>query len=134
MKATRHLFCWLLALFFILAGLNHLRSPGTYLPLMPAYLPWHLGLIYGSGIAEVLGGLGVFMPRLRRLSGWGLLALLAAVFPANLHAALHGYRNVAPWILWWRLPLQLVIGAWVYWTCLAEGRRDSRKADPDFLT
>ena len=125
MKHTRVLFRWLLAVFFVAAGANHFRSPGTYLPLMPEYLPWHLGLIESSGIAEILGGLGAMIPRSRRLAGWGLMALLVAIFPANLHAALHGYLNVASWILWWRLPLQVVLIAWVYWTCLAEGSRGS---------
>jgi uncharacterized membrane protein len=111
-------FRWFLAAFFVLAGANHFISPGTYLEIMPPYLPWRLGLIYVSGIAEIALGLAVLVPRLRRIAGWGLIALLLAVFPANLHMALHGFHSLAGWILWTRLPIQFVLIAWVYWICL----------------
>jgi uncharacterized membrane protein len=75
----------ILAMFFTLAGLNHFLSPGTYLPLMPGYLPWHLPLIYLSGLAEMIGGIGICFPKWRRLAGWWLIAVLVAVFPANIH-------------------------------------------------
>lgn len=106
MKAT---FRWIMAAFFIAAGTNHFVSPSPYLELMPPYLPWQLGLIYASGIAEMGLGVCVLLPRLRRLAGWGLIALLVAVFPANIHAALHGFRSVPSWILWARLPFQFVL-------------------------
>jgi uncharacterized membrane protein len=89
-----------------------------YLALMPPYLPWPRELIYLSGVLEVFGGIRILVPATRRLAGWGLIALLLAVFPANLHAALHGFRGVPGWVLWLRLPLQLLLIAWVYGTCL----------------
>src|SRR4051812_9506924 len=107
---------WLMALLFIIAGLNHFRDPGFYLDLMPPYLPWPLALIYISGVAEILGGAGVLWPATRRAAAWGLILLLVAVFPANLHAALHGFHQVPAWVLWLRLPLQAVLIAWAYWT------------------
>ena len=99
---------WLLAVFFTLAGLNHFLSPGPYLGLMPAYLPWHRELILISGTAEMDGGLAILVPRLRIVAGWGLIVLLVAVFPANLHVALHGWEGVQipAWVLWARLPFQ----------------------------
>jgi uncharacterized membrane protein len=84
------------------------------------YLPWHLKLIYASGIAEIVLGVAVLLPQMRRMAGWGLIALLIAVFPANIHAALHGFRSLPSWILWARLPFQLVLIAGVYWCCLWE--------------
>lgn len=116
----RSVFRWILALAFVAAGVNHFLSPKLYMELMRSYLPWHLGLIYVSGIAEMLLGVGVLFPRYRRMAGWGLIMLLIAVFPANIHAALHGFRSVPSWILWGRLPVQLVLIAWVYWCCLKE--------------
>lgn len=115
---VRTILRWLLGVAFVAAGTNHFLAPQFYLPLMPPTLPWPLALIAISGVAEILGGLGVLIPALRRWSGWGLIALLIAVFPANLYAAFHGLGSIPPWVLWARLPFQLVFIAWVYWTCL----------------
>ena len=110
----------LLAMFFIPAGVNHFVNPQTYLSVMPPYLPFHEALNYISGAAEIAGGIAVLIPQLRRVAGWGLIALLIAIFPANIHMALYGIPGVgiAPWILWLRLPFQLVFIAWVAWSCL----------------
>jgi uncharacterized membrane protein len=109
---------WLLAVFFILAGSNHFISPQTYMEIMPPYLPWPLGLVYVSGVAEIVPGIAVLFPRWRRWAGWGLIALLVAVFPANMHMALNGFHSVPAWILWARLPVQFLLIGWVYWICL----------------
>lgn len=120
----RAFFRWLLAVFFIGAGLNHFRDPAVYLSMMPPWIPWPELLQKIAGAAEISGGIGVLIPRFRRAAAWGLLALLLAIFPANLHLALNGWpaapTPIAGWILWARLPLQLVFGAWVWWTCLAK--------------
>jgi uncharacterized membrane protein len=101
-----------------LAGLNHFLSPDVYVGMMPAVLPAPLALVYISGIAEMAGGLGLLPRRTRKLAAWGLIALLIAVFPANLNMALNGLplgeRTVPQWALWARLPLQLVLIAWAY--------------------
>ncbi len=107
----------LLAGVFILAGANHFRDAGFYLTIMPAYLPWPLFLVYLSGIFEILLGALVLIPKCSWLARWGLIALLIAVFPANLQMALHQelYPQFSPAVLWLRLPLQGVLIAWVYW-------------------
>ena len=109
-------FRWIMGILFVIAGSFHFLNPAPYLQMMPAYLPWHLALIYISGIAEILGGLGVLVPATRRVAGWGLIALLIAVFPANIQATLHGFLGLPAWILWARLPFQALFIAWVYWT------------------
>jgi len=78
--------------------------------MMPPYLPWPLALVQMSGIAEILGGLGVLFRPTQRAAAWGLILLLVAVFPANLQIALHGWpgMNVPSWALWARLPFQIV--------------------------
>lgn len=122
MKRWRVISRIVLALFFIVAGLNHFRSPAIYLSMMPPYLPWPEELNLASGAAEIVGGIAVLITRVRCIAGWGLIALLVAVFPANLHVALHGWpeMNLSGWVLWARLPLQLLMIAWVFDSCLRE--------------
>ena len=72
--------CWLLVVFFVAAGANHFIAPKFYLKIMPPYLPWHLALVYISGVVEIAGGIDVLIPGTRRLAAWGLIALLIAVF------------------------------------------------------
>jgi uncharacterized membrane protein len=103
---------------FVVTGVLHFLIPRTYERIMPPYLPWHRQLVYASGFAEAAGGLGLLAPGrpVRRWSMWWLLATLAAVFPANVHMALHPEQF--PEIpggkvsLWARLPLQAVF-AWM---------------------
>jgi uncharacterized membrane protein len=104
-----------LALLFGLAGIWHFVHPATYLAIMPPALPHPLALVYASGACEILGGLGLLLPRSRRLAGWGLLALLLAVFPANVYMALiHEQLGIPGWVAWARLPLQLPLLWWVW--------------------
>ena len=110
----------LLVGFFVPAGLNHFLNPQAYLNMMPPYIPFPVAMNVISGVAEVAGGIAVLIPRLRRAAGWGLIVLLLAVFPANIHVALHGWNGVTipVWVLGARLPLQFVLIAWVYFSCL----------------
>jgi uncharacterized membrane protein len=120
---------WLLAAFFIGAGINHFRAPEMYLGMIPAWLPWPAALSAVVGAFEILGGVGVLVPRLRIVAGWGLVALLVAVFPANLHVALMGHMPgfaYSPLTLWLRLPLQAVLIAWVYCAAVAPERPSAR--------
>lgn len=111
---------FLMAAFYVVAGANHFLHPEFYLPMMPPYLPWHLGLIYVSGAAEIGFGLLVLVPSLRQVAAWGLILLLVAIFPANVHIALHnvpvfGAAEGAGIWNWVRLPVQGVLIAWAGW-------------------
>jgi len=111
---------------FVIAGALHFRFPRTYEQIVPAYLPAHRELVAISGLFEILGGLGVMLPRTRAFAGWGLIALLLAVFPANLQMATDSarYAKLAPaWVLYARLPLQYLLILWVYAVCIAPGRK-----------
>ena len=111
------------AVFFVVAGANHFRMPELYFGMMPAWLPWPAALNVIAGGAEILGGLGLGFAATRRLAGWGLIALLVAVFPANVHVALQGRMpglEVAPLTLWLRLPFQAVLMAGVWWVALKQ--------------
>jgi len=115
---------------YVGAGSNHFITPAFYVSIMPAYLPWHLALVYVSGIAEIALGVLVLFRASSRLAGWGLIALLVAVFPANVHMAMHPdlYAWSRPVALWVRLPVQGLLIAWVYWyTRPAPGGRVPRE-------
>jgi uncharacterized membrane protein len=121
-ERVRRIFRYLLSVFFMVAGANHFWNPRFYLMMMPPYLPHHSDLVFISGACEILGGIGVLFPEpLRRIAGWGLVALLIAVFPANLQMAIHDIpmggpgTPANPWLNWLRLPLQLVFIFWVLW-------------------
>ncbi len=110
---------WILTVVMVGAGANHFINPAPYLGMMPDALPAHEALVYISGIFEMLGGLGLILPATRKLAAWGLVALLIAVFPANINMAVNhlplGTDTIPTWALWARLPLQLVLIAWAYW-------------------
>jgi uncharacterized membrane protein len=114
-----------LGVFFIVAGGNHFVHPGFYLRIVPGWLPAPGLLVAISGVCEVLGGIGVLLPATRRFAGIGLIALLVAVFPANVQMAQHPqlYADFGSLPLFYaRLPLQLVLIAWVWWACLFRAR------------
>lgn len=127
MSRPKVILLWLMAAFYVFAGINHFLDPGFYLPMMPPVLPWHRELVWLSGVAEVGLGLAVLVPRLRRLAAWGLVALLVAVFPANLHVALENVpiggrtEGLGVWN-WVRLPFQLVLIAWAWWYTREDAR------------
>jgi uncharacterized membrane protein len=109
-----------MAMSYVAAGVNHFVNPGVYLPMMPPYLPWHRTLICLSGGAEVGLGLAVLIPSLRRAAAWGLILMLIAIFPANIHIAVHDIplfgraEGFGMWN-WVRLPFQAVLIAWARW-------------------
>lgn len=106
---------WLLAVLLVAAGVLHFVRPGMYLRIMPPYLPWHLELVYLSGVAELVLGLLLLVPRYRRRAAWGVIALLVAVFPANVH--LYQHQEIVPGpplVHLLRLPLQAVLILWAY--------------------
>ncbi|MBI3558577.1 MAG: DoxX-like family protein [Deltaproteobacteria bacterium] len=108
---------FLMAIFYTLAGVNHFAKPTFYLPMMPPFLPKPELLIAVSGVAEIALGLGMFWKRSRRLAAFGIIALLIAVFPANvymLYTAGRGY-DFPYWGLVARLPLQFLLIYWA-WT------------------
>ncbi len=110
---------WVLTTFMVTLGALHFARPEPFVAIMPEALPAHLALVYVSGVFEILGGLGLILPRTRRFAAWGLILLFLAVFPANINAAVNHLpmngKVVPAWTLWARLPFQLVLVAWAYW-------------------
>ena len=101
------------------AGSMHFVIPRRYEAIMPPYVPAHREMVQASGVAEWLGGAAVLVPELRPAARWWLIALLVAVFPANVYMAtdpdrIEGLERVPRWLLWARLPLQGLLIAWVW--------------------
>lgn len=108
---------------YVVAGVSHFVVPDLFAQIVPPQLPAPTALVYSSGVAEVAVGIGVMVPRTRRVAAWGLVGLLLAVFPANIYMATSGVViQGAPAIIaepgpgrWIRLPLQGVLIAWALW-------------------
>ena len=116
MNKIRTISQWLLALFMVGAGTLHFINPDFYLNIMRPYLPFHLELVYLSGFCEIALGLLLLFPRSSRFAAWGIIALLIAVFPANIYLFQHQDILPAPPIIHFlRLPLQGLIILWAYW-------------------
>jgi uncharacterized membrane protein len=111
---------WAMSAFYVVAGVMHLVRPDYYQPMMPPYLPAHDFLIWASGVAELGLGILVVDAKVRRWAAWGLIALLVAVFPANIHIALHNIpvycaTEGAGAFNWVRLPFQALFILWAWW-------------------
>ena len=107
-----------LGAFFIAAGINHFVMPRAYQRIVPPRLRGDAArVVVISGVAELAGGVAVLVEPTRRAAGVGLIALLAAVFPANLYMACapERFRGIPRWALYARLPLQPLMMWWA-WT------------------
>jgi uncharacterized membrane protein len=111
----------LLSGFFVLAGTMHFVRPAYYRAIMPPYLPYHREAVIVSGVAEIAGGAAVASQSTRPVARWWLIALLMAVFPANVHMAVSPEQvrgldldRIPRWALWVRLPLQPLMMLWVW--------------------
>jgi uncharacterized membrane protein len=107
----------LLAAFFVGSGVNHFVMPRAYEEIVPPRLQDDAKRVVAvSGVAEIVGGLAVLSPRTRRLAGPGLIALLAAIFPANLYMARspERFHKIPRWALYARLPLQPMMMWWAW--------------------
>jgi len=109
-----------LAALFVGAGTMHFVDSAFFEAIVPPYVPYPVEVVYLTGVCEIFGGIGLLMPSMRRWACYGLVALLIAVFPANVHMAIDdvqppGIPPVSPALLWLRLPLQYVLILWVLW-------------------
>ena len=106
---------WAFAALFILGGIGHFAATDVYLRIMPPDLPSPRFLVLFSGVCEVVLGILLLIPGASRPAAWGLIALLVAVFPANLYTYLHPRLfAIPPGLLLARLPLQGVLIGWAY--------------------
>ena len=112
---------WLMVAFMVASGVGHFAITDTYVAMVPASFPSPRLLVYLSGLAELAGGIGLLAPwpSVRRAAAIGIIALLIAVFPANLNMAVNHIAppgmHVSPAALWARLPFQALFIAWAWW-------------------
>lgn len=106
----------MMSLIYIIAGTNHFIHPLFYKKIMPPFIPWHMAVIYVSGITEILLGILLIPVLTRRVAAWGIIILLVAIFPANINMMLNylNEKNPSLWITLLRLPLQFVLIWWAY--------------------
>lgn len=102
---------------FVAIGVLHFARPTPFVAIVPPYLPWPTALVLVSGAAEILFGALLLFRGTMMLAAWGLILLLVAVYPANIHMALNPdlYPSMSPTVLWARLPLQFVLIATAFW-------------------
>ncbi len=108
---------YLMGFLYILAGLNHFRKPKVYLRIMPRYLPAPKALVYLSGIAEVVLGIGVCFPLTKNISIYGIIAMLIVFLLVHFYmlSSKKAGAGIPQWLLILRLPLQFVLMYWAYY-------------------
>jgi len=126
MKILKAILKYLMAVFYVAAGAGHFFKPGMYVEIVPPYIPYPMVMVLISGAAEALLGVLVLFRKTQRLAAWGIIALLVAVFPANLHMALHpeAFSDIPLWGLYGRLPFQVLFILWAYWYSRPEHKPD----------
>lgn len=122
MSKPKRVLLYVMAGLYVFVGFQHLMDPAFFVAIVPPDLPGPEWLVLASGLIEITLGVYLLEPRTRVFAAWGLIALLVAVYPANIHAALH---NIGPpsgepgsgnaVVNWVRLPFQAVFIAWAWW-------------------
>jgi len=123
MERWRSRLRWVLAAGMVVIGALHFLVPAPFVSIVPSFLPAPLALVLVSGFFEVLGGVGLLVPRARRAASLGLVALYLSVFPANINMVLHPElgQGLPLWSLWARLPFQVLFIAWALWVGRGRG-------------
>jgi len=123
---------FVLAIFMIVAGTMHFVNAGFFMKIMPPYLPLHKELVILSGVFEIFLGVLLLVPRCSRLAAWGIVALLIAVFPANIYLYQHqDILPASPVIHLLRLPLQGVFILWAFWHTRATKKDNDARTEFD---
>ena len=111
----------LLAVLMILAGASHFFADGMYIKIYPPLLPYPATMVYFTGVAEILGGIGLLIPKMIQAAAWGFVLLFIAVYPATINMAVNNiHLDNIPDGNWFqsaaiRLPFQFVLIAWAWW-------------------
>jgi len=111
---------YVMAVLYIAAGVNHFTNTKMYMRIMPQYIPFKL-IVLISGIIEILLGVFLLLPAISIYAAWGIIGLLIAVFPANVHHLTSSakVKGAGKAVLVLRLPLQALLMYWAYWYTLA---------------
>jgi uncharacterized membrane protein len=122
-----------LSLFFIFTSIGHFVRTEGMATMLPPFVPYRVELIYLTGVLELLGAIGVWIPRLTRLTGFLLILMLAGLLPVNVYSAINrvdfGGHGAGPAYLLARVPFQLFVIWWTYFATEQDWFR--RKAKPN---
>lgn len=112
--SKKNLWLLIMAIVYVGAGINHFLNPEFYLKIMPWYLPYHLELIYISGICEVLLGFGLLPLKTRKISSLLIMAMLLLFLVLHVQMLIDTYPagGLLFWVAVFRLPLQFVLIRW----------------------
>lgn len=123
---------FILAIFMIGAGIMHFVNPDFFLKIMPPYLPLHSELVMVSGVCEIVLGVMLLVPKSSRLAAWGIVALLIAVFPANIYLFQNQELMPASSVVHFlRLPLQGVLILWACWHTRPASKKHDAETEID---
>lgn len=107
-----------LSLFFLITASQHFIGTEQMAAMIPPSIPYRIELVYLTGVFELLGAVGVWIPRLVRLTGFLIILMLLAVLPANIYSAMNrvefGGHSAGPAYLLVRIPFQLFVMWWTY--------------------
>jgi uncharacterized membrane protein len=108
-----------LAVFFVFTGMSHIFMPEALAEMLPATTPLRLEIIYATGLVQIVGAVGLLLPRLERFAAIGLILFLLGVLPANIYSAINfvefGSHEAGPIYLLARIPFQLFLIGWAYY-------------------
>ena len=117
-----------MAVMLLFTAIGHFAFTRGMAMMLPEFIPYKLELVYFTGIIEIVGAIGLFIPGLRVLTAWLLIVFLILILPANIYAALKNinYQTGAfdgngPAYLWFRIPLQLLFIIWIYLSAIRFG-------------
>ena len=116
-KKIKSISIYVMSFFYILVGLKHFQNPYWFVQIVPPPLPFKLEIVDLSGFIEIVFGVLILYKKFRFIIGWSLIALLIAVYPANIYLAMTNgvAMNTTPLIAWGRLPFQFIFIYLAYW-------------------
>jgi uncharacterized membrane protein len=124
-----------LSLFFLFTSIGHFIKTEEMAAMLPPSVPYRVGLIYVTGICELLGAVGVWIPRLTRLTGFLLILMLIGVLPANIYSAINrvdfGGHGAGPAYLFVRVPFQILVIWWTYFATEQNWFHSKAKTSPN---
>ena len=127
MSHIKTIFCYLLALFFFVAGITHFTQDEAYAAIVPPLLPFPFIIVWVTGIMELFFAVGLAIKKFRKISGFWLAPFLLAVLPANIYMAIYniplGDMESSSTALWVRVALQFPLIALILW---ASGNFDKK--------
>ncbi|PIX10368.1 MAG: hypothetical protein COZ75_01975 [Flavobacteriaceae bacterium CG_4_8_14_3_um_filter_34_10] len=107
---------YVMAVLYILAGINHFRKPKLYERIMPPYIPARKSMVILSGIDEMVLGLMLLIPENQHIAAWGIIFMLTLFFTVHIYMLQEekATMKMPKWVLVLRIPLQLVLMFWAY--------------------